>query len=384
MKTSRFVVLFGLLCGCALGKVEADLYGSYENVLSVQHVKKWTILDLNNLVFSAEGKLGAESFVHADAEATLPFGAVNGNLLDYIPDTFSRMVPDSLRDAYGYRLEPSVRISNAYISMTWNKLTVRLGKQPLAWGTGYVWNPTEIISPKLAYDPSYRRDGENALKVAYSWRYGGGVELVGVLRGDIDSITAIARIKENLAGFDISAVGAWLWDSTLTPGTVQSRVLAGGQFKGDIAGIGVWAEGGYNIYEEDSLSYAEFVAGCDYTFTFRTHVMAEYLHYGRGFASPDDYTSQAWFERAWGGRKALGRHLVYLGADQTVISFHSLGVGTILNLTDFSGMVIPRLSLNLADNLDLSLYGFLSFGDEQSEYGGAPIQGGILRLTGYF
>ncbi len=94
MKTSRFVVLFGLLCGCALGKVEADLYGSYENVLSVQHVKKWTILDLNNLVFSAEGKLGAESFVHADAEATHPFGAVKGNLLDYITETIYRMVPD--------------------------------------------------------------------------------------------------------------------------------------------------------------------------------------------------------------------------------------------------------------------------------------------------
>jgi len=360
------------------------MYGSYENVLNVQYLDDWSILDINNLALSVHGNLGQYSFLHADAEASLPFGAVQVNVLDFIPDSLAGLIPDSLRGAYAYQMEPSFRISNAYMSISWDRLTLRVGKQPLTWGTGYVWNPTEIISPKLAYDPSYRRDGENALKVAFSWRYGGGVEAIGLLKGSPDSAVVIGRLKENVLGFDISATGGWLWDSTITPGVTQQRTLLGGQFAGEIGNIGLWAEGGYNLYEEDSLSYPEFVAGADHTFTFRTHVMAEYLYYGRGFESAEDYTFDAWFERASGVRKAMGRHLVYLGADQTVVSFHSVGLGAMVNPVDASGIIIPRLMLSLGDNLDASVFGFISFGDEQSEHGSAKIAGGILRLTGYF
>lgn len=384
MKMYRLLLILGLV-GVVYGQV--DINGQYENVLSVQYVKDWNILDLNNLLFSLEGDLGSSSFLHADAEASLPFGSVEVNLLDFVPDSLADMIPDSLQGMYEYRLEPSFRISNAYMSISWKRLVVRLGKQPLAWGTGYVWNPTEIVTPKLAYDPSYRRDGENALKLAASWGSGGGAEVIGMLRGVTgrpDSIMAVARLKENILGFDISAIGGWLWDTTITPGITQRQILAGGQFAGEIANVGLWAEGGYNIYKEDSMSYAEFVVGADHTFTLRTHVMAEYLYYGRGFDAEADYTFAGWLERASGLRKAMGRHLLYLGADQTIISFHNIGISTILNPLDLGGIVIPRLTLSLSDNLDASLFGFYSFGKKDSEFGAAPVKGGILRLTGYF
>lgn|GEM_PF-2034472 len=366
---------------------QVDFSGSYENVLTVQYVEDFSILDLNNLVLSVDGNLGGSSFLHADAEASLPFGSVQANLLDFVPDSLADMIPDSLRYLYDYKLEPSFRISNAYMSISWKRLVARLGKQPMAWGTGYIWNPTEIIAPKLAYDPSYRRDGENALKLAASWGSGGGAEVIGVLRGVTgrpDSAMVIGRLKENIFGFDLAAIGAWFWDTTTTPDTTRRRLLLGGQFAGEIGNIGLWTEGGYNLYEEDPLSYAEFVVGLDHTFTFRTHVMAEYLYYGRGFDSADDYTFTGWLERASGLRKAMGQHLVCLGADQTIISFHNVGISAIFNPVDGSGIVIPRLSLNLADNLDLSAFGLISFGDEDSEFGAAPVKGGILRLTGYF
>jgi hypothetical protein len=380
----RLLLILGLV-GVSYGQVEIS--GSYENILNVQHVKDWAILDLNNLLFSVEGDLGSSSFLHADAEASLPFGAVEVNVLDFMPDSLAELIPDSLRYLYDYKLEPSFRISNAYLSISWKNLAVRLGKQPLAWGTGYVWNPTEVVTPKLAYDPNYRRDGINSLKLSYYWRYGGGAEVIGMLRGVTgtpDSIMAVARLKENILGFDMSAIGGWLWDTTVTPGTAQSRILAGGQFAGEIANIGLWAEGGYNIYKEDSLSYPEIVVGADHTFTFRTHVMAEYLYYGRGFDGEADYTFAGWLQRASGQRKAMGRHLLYLGADQTIISFHNIGISAIMSPVDGSGIVIPRLTLSLSDNLDASLFGFYSFGKKDSEFGAAPVKGVILRLTGYF
>lgn len=384
VKIYKILPLMVVVSGTAYGGVDADIFGSYENVLSAQYIDDLNVLDLNNLMVSVHGNLGQYSFLRADAEASLPFGAVQANLLDFLPDSLAETVPDSLRPMYAYRLEPSFRISNAYASLSWDRFTVRLGKQPLSWGTGYVWNPTEIIAPKLAYDPSYRRDGENAMKFAFAWRYGGGVEVMGILRGEIDSTMAVARLKENLFGFDVAAVSAWLWDTTITPGTSRNRILVGGQFAGEIGNIGLWAEGGYNIYEEDSLSYAEVAAGIDHTFTFRTHVMVEYLYYGRGFESADDYTFTGWLERAAGARKALGRHQIYLGADQTIISFHLVGMGAIINPVDLSGMVLPRISLNLADNLDLSLFGFISLGEDDTEFGAVNINGGILRLSGYF
>lgn len=381
MKMYRLLLILGLV-GVVYGQVEIS--GSYENILNVQHVKDLAILNLNNLLLSVDGDLGGASFLHADAEASLPFGTVQMNILDYIPDSLAEMIPDSLKPMYDYRLEPSFRVSNAYMSISWKSLVVRLGKQPLVWGTGYIWNPTEIIAPKLAYDPSYRRDGENALKLAFSWRYGGGFEVTGMLRGTPDSTMVIGRVKENIFGFDLAAIGAFLWDTTTTLDTTRSRILLGGQFAGEILNVGLWAEGCYNLYGEDSLSHAEFVVGADHTFTFRTHVMAEYLYYGRGFATADDYSFQAWIERASGLRKTLGQHLIYLGIDQSIISFHNVGISAIVDPVDGSGIVIPRLTLSLSDNLDASIFGFYSFGKEDSEFGAAPVNGGILRLTGYF
>lgn len=381
MKMYRLGFILGLV-GAIYGQVEIN--GQYENVLSIQYVEDWGILDINNLVFSLEGDLGPSSFLHADAEASLPFGSVEMNLLDYLPDSTADAVPDSLKPIYQYRIEPGFRISNAYMSISWKRLVLRLGKQPLAWGTGYVWNPTEIIAPKLAYDPSFRRDGENALKASYTWGYGGGIEAIGVLRSRPDSTMAIVRLKENLLGFDLAGIGAWLWDTIVTPGTTRNRILAGGQLAGEIGNIGVWAEGCYNIYKEDTLSYPEFVIGADHTFTFRTHVMAEYLYYGPGAESSEEYTFSCWLERAAGQRKAMGQHLVYLGADQTIISFHNIGVAAVVNIGDLSGMIIPRLNLSLSDYLDASVFGFISFGNEKSEFGAAKVQGGIVRLTGYF
>jgi hypothetical protein len=382
VRICKILVSLGVLVVVSFGQVEIS--GLYENVLNAQYVNALSILDLNNVVFSVEGDLGGDAFLHADAEASLPFGAVYINVLDYIPDSLTDMIPDSLRWMYGDTVKSSFRISNAYMSISWSKLTMRLGKQPLAWGTGYVWNPTEIIAPKLAYDPSYRRDGNNALKVAYSWRYGGGAEVIGVLRGTPDSIMVIGRIKENVFGFDLTAIGAWLWDTTTTLDTTRNRILVGGQFTGEIGNVGLWAEGGYNLYEDDDLNYAELVAGIDHTFTFRTHVMAEYLYYGAGFSSADDYTFEGWLGRATGLRRAMGKHQVYVGADQTIISFHSVGLGAIINPIDASAIIIPRLTLSLSDNLDASLFGFYSFGNQDSEFGAAAIQGGVVRLTGYF
>jgi hypothetical protein len=370
-----------------LGVAQTEFSGLYENVLSVQHLDEVSILDMNAVVFSVDAGLGELSFLHADAEADFPFGSVEVDIFDYIPDSLAEIIealPDSLQPAHQYRIEPSFRISNAYMALVKNRLSVRIGKQPLAWGTGYVWNPTEIIAPKLAYDPSYRRDGEASLKISYSWRQAGGIEAIGLLRGTPDSTMFVGRLKENFFGVDIAAIGAHLWDTTITPGTTQRRTLLGGQLAGEIVNVGFWAEAGYNLYEEDSLSYAEIAAGIDHTFTFRTHVMAEYLYYGRGFESGDDYTFNAWLERAGALRKAMGQHLIYLGANQTIISFHSVGLSAIINPRDASGMIIPSLNISLGDNMDASVFGFISFGDENSEFGAAAVNGGILRLTGYF
>jgi hypothetical protein len=72
VKTCRIVGLMLIFAGVGFGQVEIG--GSYENVLNVQYIDDWSILDLNNLVFSVEGALGGSSFLHADAEASLPFG----------------------------------------------------------------------------------------------------------------------------------------------------------------------------------------------------------------------------------------------------------------------------------------------------------------------
>ncbi|MBD3286615.1 hypothetical protein GF359_08520, partial [candidate division WOR-3 bacterium] len=244
MKICKIIAVILALSTAGFGQTEFT--GLYENVLTGMYSNDLSLLDLNAVVLSVDADLGGLSFLHADAEANLPFGSVDANNLDYVPDSLADLIPDSMRSAYGYRLEPSFRISNAYMAYVKGRLSIRVGKQPLAWGTGYVWNPTEIIAPKLAYDPSYRRDGEASLKIAYSWRQTGGAEAIGLLRGAPDSTMFIGRLKENFFGVDVAAIGAHLWDTTITPGTTQRRTLLGGQVAGEIVNVGFWAEGGYN------------------------------------------------------------------------------------------------------------------------------------------
>jgi hypothetical protein len=96
VKTYKLVGLMLISAGVGFGQVEIG--GLYENVLNVQYIDDWSILDLNNLVFSVDEALGGSSFLHADAEASLPFGALYINVLDYIPD--------SLTDMYGWASSP--------------------------------------------------------------------------------------------------------------------------------------------------------------------------------------------------------------------------------------------------------------------------------------
>ena len=58
------------------------------------------------------------------------------------------------------------RINVAYIKFMRSRFDLTLGRQFMAWGSGYNFNPTDIFNSKpvgAAFDPSYLKGGRDAL-----------------------------------------------------------------------------------------------------------------------------------------------------------------------------------------------------------------------------
>lgn len=76
-------------------------------------------------------------------------------------------------DARGYvypdKKEPEFYVDNAYFQVASGSFIAYFGKQRLKWGTGYTWNPTDVLQPqKNALEPTEDLEGIYAVRMDYS------------------------------------------------------------------------------------------------------------------------------------------------------------------------------------------------------------------------
>jgi len=51
------------------------------------------------------------------------------------------------------------------VTLDFERVLLRIGKQQLPWGAGYSWNPTDIFNAKDPLDSTYERVGLNAFQL---------------------------------------------------------------------------------------------------------------------------------------------------------------------------------------------------------------------------
>ncbi len=175
-------------------------------------------------------------------------------------------------------------LDRGYIDFTPNDLlSLRIGKQRLAWGTGYAWNPTDILDlPRTAFTAADDPEGVVAFRGDLALGpVTGQVFLVPSTdtRSDWEKSGRAVRFKASPAGVDLTA--GWVKHGT-DPAAVT------GDFAYSLSGVGLHGE---VLYQSEGNPRADkatkdvlnYLVGADYNFPGGYYLAVEYYHNDTAF-----------------------------------------------------------------------------------------------------
>jgi hypothetical protein len=365
--------------------VRTRVTGYLEHQFSASRSRgRWTQLDHDRLRADLVARAGRGVRLEAAAVWQLYRGDTRIPLRSQLPAALG-----SLADTATVVLEDRHFVNHAYLVLSPGGVEITAGKQYLTWGAAWVFNPTELFRPKDLFEPTYEREGVGALSARLPLGALSDLLVAYVPDGPFRTSGKVARARHHLAGFDVSALAAAVYEQPATaPGAVSAlgvgapsrRLVFGGDLSGEVLGLGVWAEGTWNGFAGDR--WAEATLGGNYTLPDRTLLLVEGYFNGRG-RSGDPYPSAAWLARLAGERRSLGRFVAYVAADRPVSEVWRLGLGALVNPGDRSAALVPSVSWEFAENVELIANGLVSIGADGTEYGRGGV-GGFVRARVYF
>ena len=275
----------------------------------------------------------------------------------------------------------SQNLDRAAVQFSTDFADFSIGRDAIAWGSARIINPTDIIAP-YTYDQLDTEDrvGVDAIRVRIP---------IGVM-GEVDT----GYIFGNNFKFGKSAVflrtqlNAVETDFSILLMEFQRDLLIGLDITRGIGGAGFWLETAYVLTTPfDDLpdaadNYLRTSVGLDYSFGGETYTFIEYHFNGAGAKSPENFLTnleQPAYTR--GGVYLLGTHYLAPGITHQLTPLISLSGQILFNLSDPSAWIAPQIAYNVAEDIHLSVGGFLSLGKRpkntdstelQSEFGSYP------------
>jgi len=395
MVRKLFLVLMFLLQLIALLEAqELEFSGYYENQFFPQELNNELILqDYNKLRLDLSAEISENVSFNADYIYSVFHGKTDFNTFDFIPESVVQAYAeeiqtpvDSLRPQFDFEYEDENYLDNTYLTMYFQRVNVRVGKQQLPWGTGYTWNPTDIFNEKNILDPTYEKIGVNAFKAEVPFKGEGMLTGILSIGDEWETSTKALKIKQHFFGFDLS--GSFVeknqdgFDYFSFTETWERRWLFGGDFSGELMDLGVWAEGAYNKMEV-SKNYGQYLFGVDYTFENELYLMGEYYKNELGKSNKNQYDINDWMRLLGADGENLGQDYIFIGERYPITELWNWSNYILVNLDDESGIIYPWFEYSFNDNTELQFVGFIPFGEKETEFGefGA---GGLARVRVYF
>ena len=256
-----------------------------------------------------------------------------------------------------------------------------IGRDAIAWGSARIINPTDIIAP-YTYDQLDTEDrvGVDTIRVRIPVGVMGEVD-TGYIFGDrfnFDKSAIFLRTQLNAVETDFSILLL----------AFQRDLLVGIDIARGIGGAGFWLETAYVFAEpfhdnSDTLNnYPRTSVGFDYSFGGETYTFIEYHFNGAGTQKPENFLTN--LEKpayTRGGVYLLGVHYLAPGFTHQLTPLISCSGQVLFNLSDPSTWIAPQLAYNIAEDIHLSVGGFISIGKRpkngdspqlQSEFGSYP------------
>lgn len=265
-------------------------------------------------------------------------------------------------------------IDRLWLDYVHNDWQFTVGRQRIAWGTSWAWNPTDLFNPKDVLDFDYEEmPGADAVRIQY---YTGPVTKV-------ELAVSPGKRKEDLIAAGLISFNQWDYDFNLIAGYKNERWIVGGGWVGDIMDAGFRGEvlisqapknkydsPFYKLYNLDGLSSdnptVSFVLSGDYTFPSSFYIHTELLFNSNG---TDEFASLYSQEAIQLDMLTPARWSIFQEFAYQFTPLLRGGIFGIFNPDDKSFVIVPSINYSIITNLDLYLTGLLFGGDSLTEFG---------------
>jgi hypothetical protein len=255
-------------------------------------------------------------------------------------------------------------------------LQTTLGRQRIAWGTSWVWNPLDIFNPRSVLDFDHEElPGVDALRFQY---YTGPI-------GKVELALAPARDKENLSYAFLLSQNAFNYDFNFMAGLRKNRWIIGTAWSGDILEAGFRGEitysqnpnpitlfdSFYSLLGTDAISannknVLNFVLSADYTLPNSFYIHTELLFNSNGKTKNIGLFNQEAVEL---GMLSASKWSLYQEFSYDITPLMRGSIFAIINPDDKSFVFVPSISYSIITNLDLYLIGLFFNGNDLTEFG---------------
>lgn len=307
-----------------------------------------------------KGSADVTGFLHS--EVWLDNEVLVGNFLKTLDFRLSRQferptfvdLKKTVASRADYRIETSLFRAFATLYVRDTELTV--GRQRIAWGTGFVWNPTDLLNP---FNPAAIELEEKQGVDAVYW-----VAPLGAL-SRLEATFAPGRKRLKSSGA-LRLTSNWRnYDFALMAGDFQHDKVLGGDFAGYIGGAGFRGEFAYT-WKDEGGNFFRAVLNADYNFPGDIYAFAELYYNGQGARKKQNYDLSALLS---GTTFNLARNYAAFSLNKAITPLLGASVYSIFNLNDASSLLGPSLTYSLATNLELAISAYLTTGADDSEYG---------------
>jgi hypothetical protein len=257
-----------------------------------------------------------------------------------------------------------------------------------------VWNPIDVFNIKDVLDPTYEQPGHNAVRLDIPVGMDVNIMALYSPEDSWDQSAKLLQFKWRISRFDIAITGIekeWRFhDYTQFDINIQNfteipekRQLVGLSTSGELLGLGIWGEYGYNWMEQTD-DFVEWVIGSNYTFDFQTYVMIEYYCNTLGKKDYQDYSLNDWMRLMASEQKAISREQLYILIQHPIADLIDFGLSSIYSISDGSVALVPTLTWSLFENVDVFAYLNYNIGKEGTAYSRLSGNGGLVRARVYF
>jgi hypothetical protein len=247
-----------------------------------------------------------------------------------------------------------------------------IGRQRISWGTGRIWNPTDLFNP---INPTnfgkIEKDGADAISLILNLARFTDLSFVLNPQEKIKNSNAAFRFRTNYSEYDISLIG----------GSFDNRIIIGSDFAGNFFNAGLRGEGILSTEKENFRSnFVKYILGLDYQFTSKLYGLVEYQYNGEGRLNKSEYE----IKRLMTGEILnLNKNYLYLMASYLIHPLINLNISYNSNLNDGSGFFGFIAGYSAGDNTSISLGTQFFYGKDLDEYSFYP-NSVFLKAEFYF